>query len=72
MFDRGISDYIKDMHADLARRDAEIKRLRAVLESLIMDPIATLDEPDRDAEVIFKMRAMAAAALNIQHREGET
>lgn len=42
----------------------KIERLTAALESMIVDPPATLDEPDRDAEVIFKMRAIAAAALN--------
>lgn len=34
MFDKGISDYIKDVHADLARRDDEIKRLRAQVKLL--------------------------------------
>lgn len=43
----------------------EIERLRAVLESLTKDPPATLArEPDTDAEVIIKMRAIAAAAIS--------
>jgi hypothetical protein len=45
---------------------AEIRRLRAALESLTKDPPATLDEPDADWEVIVKMRAIARAALNQQ------
>lgn len=42
---------------------AENERLRAVLESLTKDPPATLDEPDTDAEVIKKMRAIARRGL---------
>jgi hypothetical protein len=42
---------------------AEIERLRAALQSLTHDPPATLDEPDTEAEVIIKMRAIARAAL---------
>lgn len=42
----------------------EIERLRAVLQSLTHDPPASLArEPDTDAEVIIKMRAIARAAL---------
>ena len=42
----------------------EIERLRAALESLTKDPPATFArEPDDDAEVIIKMRAIARDAL---------
>jgi DNA repair exonuclease SbcCD ATPase subunit len=45
-------------------RGDEIERLRAALESLTKDPPSTLSsEPDTDAEVIIKMRAIARAAL---------
>lgn len=47
-----------------AALQAEIARLRAALESLTKDPPATLDEPDTDAEVIIKMRAIARATLS--------
>jgi hypothetical protein len=33
------------------------------LEAMLVDPPATLDEPDTDAEVIIKMRAIARDAL---------
>lgn len=49
--------------ASLSEAAEEIERLRAALESLTKDPPATLDEPDTDAEVITKMRAIARAAL---------
>lgn len=48
----------------LDRAADEIERLTAALESLTKDPPATLDEPDTDAEVIKKMRAIALAALH--------
>lgn len=44
----------------------EIERLRAALKSLTEDPPATLDEPDEDYEVIWKMRAIAREALGIE------
>jgi protein subunit release factor A len=43
---------------------AEIERLRAALESLLVDPPAT---PDTDAEVIVKMREIAREALTAGH-----
>jgi hypothetical protein len=47
----------------------QIERLRAALESLTKDPPSTLArEPDEDAEVIIKMRAIAREALT--GREG--
>jgi len=43
---------------------AAIDSVRGVLEWLLEDPPATLDEPDTDAEVIVKMRAIVRAALS--------
>lgn len=40
-----------------------LAELVKALESLLQDPPATLDEPDTDAEVIIKMRAIARDAL---------
>lgn len=40
------------------------ERLRTALQDLLEDPPATLDEPDTDAEVIIKMRAIARGALH--------
>lgn len=43
----------------------ENERLRAAMESLTQDPPATLSrEPDTDAEVIIKMRAIAREVLS--------
>lgn len=42
---------------------ARLARARKALEEMLVDPPATLDEPDSDAEVIEKMRAIARAAL---------
>jgi hypothetical protein len=46
--------------------DAERDRdgLVKALEAMLVDPPATLDEPDTDAEVIIKMRSIARDALS--------
>ena len=42
------------------------------LERMLVDPPATLDEPDTDAEVIIKMRAIAREALVAVGNAGDT
>jgi len=49
--------------ARLALELSGVAELRAALESLTKDPPPTLDEPDTDAEVVIKMRAIAREAL---------
>lgn len=44
------------------REDAQEPLIKA-LEAMLTDPPTTLDEPDANAEVIIKMRAIARAAL---------
>jgi hypothetical protein len=64
-------DYVIHANANVCSFDREIERLRAALESLLKDPPPTLDEPDTDAEVIVKMRAIAREALtNGQRADG--
>ena len=43
----------------------ELERLRGALLQLVVDPPASLDEPDEDWEVIGKMRAIAREALGL-------
>lgn len=52
--------YHKD-RADTA--ESRLKIAREALEAMLVDPPATLDEPDTDAEVTIKMREIASAAL---------
>lgn len=59
------TDLIESIGKRALRAQQENERLRAALESLTKDPPATLArEPDTDAEVIIKMRAIARAALS--------
>jgi hypothetical protein len=73
------NEVIEEIRCALAMRDAgyaallgheasaELLRccdeMRKALEAMLVDPPATLDEPDTDAEVIIKMRAIARDAL---------
>ena len=64
----------KDAYAEAMLREAAraaIDAVRDVLEWLLEDPPATLNEPDADAEVIIKMRAIVRAALSTSKCGGE-
>jgi hypothetical protein len=58
-----IYEELMDMRVERWQLRVEVERLTAELESLTKDLPATLDEPDTDAEVIIKMRAIARRAL---------
>ena len=59
MSERVASDLLRMAERAFTQRDILMK----ALESLLVDPPATLDEPDTDCEVIVKMRAIARDAL---------
>jgi hypothetical protein len=46
----------------IAKKNARIEALEAALRE-ILDPPSTLDEPERDIDLILQMRAIARAAL---------
>jgi hypothetical protein len=78
----GIAALESEMRDRLNAKDAEIERQRihldkahATLRRILVDPPATLDEPDTDAEVIIKLRdhvhAYFAYAVTDELRENE-
>lgn len=58
--DIGLQHEAADLIERLRRR---IDTLEGMLGEMNVDPPATLDEPDTDAEVIIKMREIARRAL---------